>query len=122
MTAELRYIFFSSAEFTRALRELCQRCKEDVPTRDIATVQGIDDKTGAVTVEYAPEGTATIGRDKVAAALILYCRLRKIPLPAEGQKSLTVSQSRIVLVISITDKARQNASVTGDSTGSVPAS
>ena len=120
MTAELRYIFFSSAEFTRALRDLAQRCKEDVPTRDIAGVQGIDDKTGAVTIEFAPEGTETLAADKVAAALILFCRLRKIPLPAEGQKSLTVSQNRIVLVISITDKARQG--VTADSTGSVPAS
>lgn len=79
MTAELRYIFFSSAEFTRALRELAARCKEDVPTKDITAVQGIDDKTGAVTVEYGPDSTVALAREKVAAALILHCRMRRFP-------------------------------------------
>jgi hypothetical protein len=122
MTAELRYIFFSNVEFTRALRELGARCGEDVPTSTIVGIQGIDEKTGEVTLDYGPNGTVTLAREKVAAALILYCRLKNIPLPAEGQKSLTLSQGRIVLVISIPDKARQNANSKAEGTGAVPAS
>ena len=122
MTSELRYIFFSNAEFTRALRELGARCKEDVPTKDIAGVQGIDDKTGAVTLEYAPAGVDTVAREKAAAALILYCRQRNIPLPTVGRKSLKVSQGRIVLVVSIPDRTRKSADLTAESMGSVPES
>ncbi len=121
MTAELRYIFFSCAEFTRALRDLAARCKEDVPTMDIVAVKGIDDKTGEVTLGYSGESIATLPREKAAAALILFCRTRKIPLPAEGQKSLTVSQGRIVLVVSITDKVRPNNALANESAGQVPA-
>ena len=121
MTAELRYIFFSAAEFTRALRELGTRCGEDVPTSNVVSVAGIDEKTGAVTVEYGPNNTTTLGREKVAAALILFCRMKNIPLPAESQKSLTVSQGRIVLVISIPDKSRQGTAPKTDTAGAVPA-
>jgi hypothetical protein len=106
MTSELRYIFFSAAEFTRALREFATRCGEDLPTSNVVSIMGIDEKTGAVSVDYGPNNTASLAREKVAAALILFCRTKNIPLPAESQKSLTVSQGRIVLVISIPEKAR----------------
>jgi hypothetical protein len=40
---------------------------------------------------------------EVAAALIKFCRLKRIPLPRRAEKSLGVDQGRISLVLHLVD-------------------
>jgi hypothetical protein len=102
----MRQIAFRDAEIFSAIKDYRSRRGEPLP---VGSVVGID-------VEDAPDVTATIriaqdgGRavirvelsaESIAAALILFCIKRKIPLPAHADKSIRKSGDTIVLLINI---------------------
>lgn len=120
MPSELRRILFRPAEVVQAVREYQRRAGAPLPAGVVARC-GPDDEGGGVRfrIAFAPEpskGASSLspaggeGREVVieapvlAAALILHCRDRRIPLPAGAEKSLTRFGEQVCLVASINIK------------------
>lgn len=124
MPTEFRQIEFQKTEFFSAVRDYRARRGEPLP---LGSVLGIDfgeqpdikakirissDEGDDVTeIELAPE--------IIAAALILFCINRKIPLPAHAQKSIKRLGANIGLVINI-DMANYNARRFSDKVPDLP--
>ena len=93
MTTEIRQIAFQPAEVCAALQDYRRRRNEPLPAGSIANV---DFGTGPdIVVTLTIENDSTGARHEVAftteivaAALILFCINRKIPLPATAQKKV----------------------------------
>ena len=109
MSNELRKIIFTEEEVQAAMVNHCLRNKEDLPQRRIEKVEITDDPEHIVTFHYPPnEGektkTVTFDRDKVGAALILYCKNEKIPLPYDGVKILKSEKPNLAMMINLDEK------------------
>jgi hypothetical protein len=103
MPREMRQIMFRAPEIMTAITEYHRR-------RDIALPHGtavgckVTDEPLAVTLSIqADNGTIseiTANPEVLAAALILYCINRKIPLPAEADKRLQkVGSDGVALIV-----------------------
>ena len=113
MPSEVRHILFRPAEIVQAIREYQLKMQQPLPSglvvdygpqsdgpggavrfhMSIASNQGKSwDEPKTVRQEMVIEATT------LAAALILYCRDRKIPLPASADKSLQRFGEQIGLI------------------------
>jgi hypothetical protein len=108
MATELRLITFREAELIRAVTGYHRRRGLPIPNGavesarvtefgNVAAVLTIRDDAGDVT-------ELNVSDEELAAALLLYCFDRKIPLPAESEKRLYRVGGEIGLVISIRDR------------------
>ena len=94
MLVERKEILYSDGELRAAVIDYCLRHEVALPNADIEnfTVK-TDDKAGvSIEITYKPpheDKIVVINQSQIAAALINYCRLMKIPLPRIGLKSLT---------------------------------
>jgi len=94
MLVERKEILYSDAELRAAVIDYCLRHEVALPNADIEAFTVKTDDAGDVSIEISykspHEGQIiTINQSQVAAALINYCRLMKIPLPKIGLKSLS---------------------------------
>ena len=102
--SEIRHIIFQEAEVARAVRAYRERTGTVVKSGDSYTCSL--DGTGAgdemrfsMTVGFGSHSqTLTAAGSELAAALILYCRGQRIPLPAGAAKSLQRFGSQLCLV------------------------
>ena len=106
MPTESRQIAFREAEFFNAVRDYRLRRGEPLP---MGSVLGIDireepDLTATIRISN-DEGdsieTVALPTESIAAALILFCINRKIPLTANAAKSIRTSGDNIILLIDI---------------------
>lgn len=95
MPIEVRQIWFDTAEVEQAFRLFAQSSGQDVPSGVVgfANENGPD---GPITIR-TENGTATVERAKLAAALILFCKKSRIPLPAAAKKSVMADGERLIL-------------------------
>ena len=106
MPAEVRYVIFHLSEVLVAINEYWVRRKIALPVGDVTPSLKPDSLACVVLTvagdevpEHAKE--LIIEGNELAAALILFCRSRKIPLPATADKSLTVVGEHLGLVLSL---------------------
>lgn len=93
MTTEIRQIAFLPSEVCTAIHDYRRRRNEPLPA---GTIVGVDFGEGAdvvVTLNIKNDSTGasinlSLTGEAVAAALILFCINRKIPLPAKAQKKV----------------------------------
>lgn len=123
MPSELRHIVFRPAEVVEAIEEYLRRLGTPLPSGSIVECgpvrgDGFDGKVSffITIVPDAPWGEAESWTDEegrrevviegpaLAAALILFCRSRRIPMPATADKSLQRIGSQICLVASLSPK------------------
>jgi len=107
MPDETRRLHFSNLELYRALLEHSIRRGRRLPSGRILKVSMHEaPKPGFAVVidDDLRHENAVVRFDlpSVAAALITYCRSRKVPLPRRARKSLTVVDRRICLELTIT--------------------
>ena len=104
MASEYRLIFFDQNELCRALIEYNRQrhtpfppgnLKKVVIDRDRLTVSILIDKDSGETDKVSFDAAS------VAAALIVYCRERKIPLPAKSAKEMRLVADRLCFLIRI---------------------
>ncbi|MBV9813832.1 MAG: hypothetical protein JO326_13875 [Acetobacteraceae bacterium] len=125
MPAELRHILFRPAEVVQAVKEYHRRLGKPLPTGAVVGCAPESDEAGGVVrfrielvpdvVEGAPRpspGTEqrceiVLEGPALAAALILHCRDRRIPLPANAGKSLELFGSQLCLVATINPKQEE---------------
>jgi hypothetical protein len=118
MTSELRYVMFQPSEAAQAISEYYSRNGNPLPAGPIVQC-GPEIECAGAPVRFRIKLAPNLGvglRSKIgderrrevviegpalAAALILYCRERKIPLAANAAKSLQILDNQICLVASI---------------------
>jgi hypothetical protein len=112
MTNELRKIIFDEEEVQAAIVNQCLRAERKLPQGNIEKVEITDDPGQIVIFSYAHEdGTKKVefDRDQVGAALILYCKNKKIPLPYDGVKVLKKDGGRLAMMINLDQNSKRSA-------------
>jgi len=89
MPGEVRLVIFNDVEVLNALTEYRKRRREPLPSSVDVEVTIRDKPRILVTLAIVPEGKRmplefVFEGEELAAALIMYCIGRKIPLPATG--------------------------------------
>jgi hypothetical protein len=104
MASEYRLIFFDQNELCRALIEYNRQRRTPFPPGNLKKVQ-IDRDRLSVTIQIDQDSgdikSVTFDTASVAAALIVYCRDRKIPLPAKSNKEMRLVANRLCFLIRI---------------------
>lgn len=106
MPTEIRNIIFSTNEVLFAVKDFRQRKKDPLPSGSILDCKMIEKPDVHVEIEMAcdPDDhkrNFTFGSEELAAALILFCINRKIPLPAAAIKILQLFDGELGLVVTI---------------------
>lgn len=105
MPSELRHIIFRAVEVLGAVKEYRRRMQLPLISGSIIRFS-IEDTPHhraelVVMPDSGPPEVVTVFENEVlAAALILFCRDRKIPLPADGEKSLQKIGSNLAMIVS----------------------
>ena len=121
MPSEIRHVLFRPAEVVHAIKEYYRRSQQSHPTglvlRCAAEATGVG---GAVRFRItiagdtgeASQQDVVIEGPTLAAALILHCKIRQIPLPAGGEKSLQCLGEQLGLVVATGSKYDRSAQST----------
>ncbi|MEE8549389.1 MAG: hypothetical protein V3S74_07935 [Alphaproteobacteria bacterium] len=105
MPGEIRLVIFNDAEVLTALTEYRKRRSQPLPSSEDVEVTVRDKSKILVTLAIVPKGKKmpiefVFEGEELAAALIMYCIRRKIPLPATGvSKSIQLVGGSITLQI-----------------------
>ena len=119
MPGEVRHIIFSELEVLSALTGYRKRRRQPLPSSEDVEVTIRDKPKILVTLAIVPEGKrmpleVVFEGEELAAALIMYCIGRKIPLPATGvSKSIQLVGDSIALQI-LKDVTREQMDALSD--------
>jgi hypothetical protein len=109
MPTELRHIVFTPNEVLRSITQYRHRRREPLPSGTISNLK-IEEKPDVHVVIYITGDTRKTVEEVVfqgaelAAALVMYCIERKIPLPAaRAKKTLRVFDKQLGLEVAIGD-------------------
>lgn len=109
MPSEVRHIFFSEHEVKGALINYCAMKEIRIKMDKIESliIGNNDQVTATLMVEKAlyevPE-SMNFGSSDLAAALLIYCRSHKIPLPRKSVKKLNAKENQLYMTIIYNDK------------------
>jgi len=115
MPTELRHLLFRPAEVVQAVKEYRRRMGHALPSGTIVSYGPECDSSGEILrfrLTLGPDKAPKRGESErgdvviiqgpaLAAALILYCRDRNIPLAASAGKSLRLFSNQVCLVTTI---------------------
>ena len=107
MPSEIRHLLFHESEVVSALAEFHRRAKDPLPAGTVARFALFDQPSVRVEIEIARDETGerrkgiVVEKERLAAALILHCKMKKIPLPASAIKVLRIVQNQLALVVTI---------------------
>ncbi len=119
MPGEIRLIIFDRIEVLSALTEYRKRRGKPLPSSDHVEVTIRDKPKILVTLAIVPEGKQiplefVFEGEELAAALIMFCIGRKIPLPATGvSKTIQLYGDSITLQI-LKDVTREQTEALSD--------
>ena len=105
MAAELRHIIFSRQEVIEAVLQYMLRTGERTP-QGVVTGMTVNSKAIIGIVLEITEDvsnkvhTLNVAGDKLTAALILFCKTTRIPLPYKGQKKLQMFGNNLSMIVS----------------------
>lgn len=98
MPIDTRTIAFNQSELKEALFNYCSATGHGLCDPGLTHLKVSDEKGVVAIVEGHAPGVATVfAQNEIAAALILYCRDQKIPLPRAAKKSLKMLGGSIAL-------------------------
>lgn len=106
MPTEIRNIIFTTNEVLFAVKDFRQRKKDPLPSGSVLDCVILEKPNIHAMIDMAcdPDGhklTLTFESEELAAALILFCINRKIPLPADAIKILQLFDGELGLVVTI---------------------
>ncbi len=109
MPEEYRKMVFSSVEVFDSVREFCEGKGTLLPHDDVRELKFTDQPDQPVAITYitgarSSPTSITLSRDQLAAALIQYCRRRRVPVPRGGRKILTVNKNEVSLMVHVPEK------------------
>jgi hypothetical protein len=98
MPDESRVLCFSNAEVIEAIVNYCEKTHRTLPLGGIKGLNFSNDKEIKVTVQSEGQmATLSFYENEIAAALILYCNKKGIPIARRALKSLQVAQDIVSL-------------------------
>lgn len=101
MPSETRQIIFSNDEVVAAIQQLYLRFHQAFPKGSIWDVTISEDHGCQVDCDIMDSNNfrerVTVNGEKLAAALILFCITRKVPLPAAAPKTLSIVNKHLAL-------------------------
>ena len=104
MPQEIRHLLFAAAEVVRAVVEFHKRSGAALPSGDVTDFKAYVEPAGVCArfdIGRADmRKTVTVDPGRLAAALILYCKYRNIPLPADAAKVLHVVEGSVAMELS----------------------
>jgi len=105
MVAEVRYLAFSPKDTVNAVSHYLRQVKRPLPHGQVVEYEAERSPPGLHLV-IRPDGqernhAVRLSSEALAAAMVLYCRYRKVPLPAKAAKVLSVSGDRFVLMVGV---------------------
>ena len=103
MPNEKRLFTFSEGEVRKALLMLPAAARG--AAWDESNGIGLGKGTAAI-VKLADGSDFEMAEDKVGAALLLYCKAEKIPIPKRGMKSLRRDETGLTLVIDAANRSQ----------------
>ncbi len=102
MPSESRIISFSNAEAIDALAAYCATTKRELPKGGINRLVFSNDCEVKVTAEFSGGAPAiSFFQSEIAAALILHCNKKGIPVARRAIKSLQVTQDAVSLHLAL---------------------
>ena len=109
MPIELRRLIFSRDELVGAIAGFRDGANNAIPAGNIVHCQIVHDSELHVAVKILPEGetqieSARLDINFISAALIKYCKDKKIPIPRESEKSIEAMGENMALVIRLGKK------------------
>src|SRR5258706_7437050 len=111
MPTEMRHIVFTPNEVLRSITQYKHRRREPLPSGTISNLK-IEEKPDVHVVLFITDDNKrnteelTFQGAELAAALVMYCIERKIPLPAaRAKKTLRVFDKQLGLEVAIGDTA-----------------
>jgi hypothetical protein len=108
MATELRLITFREGEVIQALTLYHRRRNLPLPNGTAIRARSVETgRVGVLLTIRADDGKDTevsIGDEELAAALLLFCFDRRIPMPALSEKRLYRVGGELGLVVSIRDR------------------
>jgi len=107
MPSETRQLVFANGEVLAAIQQLYQRANKHFPEGRVENIM-IGEQNGCqfdcdVVDKIDFRERLVVGGEKLAAALILFCMSRKIPMPAAAHKRLSVVRGQLALNIVLPD-------------------
>jgi hypothetical protein len=107
MPTEMRYIVFTPNEVLRSITQYSQRRREPLPRGTIMGLK-IEERPDIHVILSVKGDTKTVADEvkfqgpELAAALVMFCIERKIPLPASGaRKTLRMIDGQLGLEVSM---------------------
>jgi hypothetical protein len=105
MPSETRQIIFTNEEVVAAIQLLYQRSHQSFPKGRIWDIAVSEDNGCQVDCDVIDTNNVrervTVAGAKLAAALILFCITRKVPLPAASKKALSVVNNHLALCVTL---------------------
>ena len=104
MPSEMRKLVFSIEELQAALVNYSLRTNKKLPNSTIDHIE-VEGKEGVTaTIVYMREGTeeaksVEFAQNDVAAAIILYCNSRNIPLPRDAKKVVVPIEDSVGMIV-----------------------
>jgi hypothetical protein len=114
--AEFRHIVFRPTEVINGVRDYRRRMRRPLPSgyvrRFAIEAQPAAEGGARVVFEIGPDDRAAIETivvtgAELAAAMILYCGDRKIPLPISGSKTLEKLGDGLALIVTLNTKGQE---------------
>ncbi|NBC31341.1 MAG: hypothetical protein GVY13_01565 [Alphaproteobacteria bacterium] len=104
MPFENRTLAFDSLELAEALTGHSAVTKKPFPSGIVVSVELEEDPKPVIKLtlqdyQIARKVTVAMEPEQMAAALIHYCKVKKVPLPRRSRKSLHVEDGRVLLKI-----------------------
>jgi len=105
MPIEKRQIVFTEDEIVVAIQQLYQKSNQSFPQGRIERVVIQVENGCSVACDIMDDNNyrdhVSVAGEKLAAALILFCKTRKIPIPAPARKKLGVANNQLALWITL---------------------
>ena len=107
MPSEVRQILFANSEVLSAIQMLYRRSYQAFPIGTPENIVISEDNSCQFACDVVDEESfrehVAVAGEKLAAALILFCMSRKIPIPATAHKRLSIVRGQLALGITLPD-------------------
>lgn len=101
MATETRLINFTNAEVKEALNDLCQLKGQNFPEGEVSLLFFNEGEMGVSISSGALDRLMSFDQHEIAAAIIRFCRKKKIPVPRRSHKSLQITQNTVTLQLTL---------------------
>jgi len=104
MAKEQREITFKNSEVVDALYIFCEKTDRQLPQQGNNTLTFNNDPQVSINLSHddTAQSSSTFLQNEAAAALILYCKGKGIPVPKRASKWIEVKQNSLALVMTMT--------------------